>query len=68
MQQIIRERLKQQTLVTIAHKLHTILDYDLVAVLDSGMLVEFDAPRSLLHREGSLFKVLFESCTHEKLH
>ena len=37
----MREEFKNSTLVVIAHRLDTILDFDCVAVLDQGELVEF---------------------------
>ncbi|RDL41711.1 Cyclic peptide transporter [Venustampulla echinocandica] len=61
MQQVIRSKFEDQTIIAIAHKLHTILDFDKVAILDKGRVVEFDAPQALLVREGSAFKRLFES-------
>lgn len=61
MQQVIRTHFKDQTIMAIAHKLDTVLDFDKVAFMDNGMIVEFDAPKSLLSREGSAFKSMFES-------
>ncbi|KAJ5294660.1 hypothetical protein PENANT_c006G09572 [Penicillium antarcticum] len=61
MQTVIRDRFKDQTLIAIAHKLHTILDFDKVALIEKGQVVEFDSPRALLSREGSAFKALFDS-------
>lgn len=61
MQQVIRTHFKDQTIITIAHKLDTVLDYDKIAFLEQGRLVEFDTPRALLSREGSSFKAMFES-------
>ncbi|KAL1925295.1 uncharacterized protein VTP21DRAFT_178 [Calcarisporiella thermophila] len=46
------------TLITIAHRLHTVIDYDRVMVLDAGEVVEFDEPRHLFHRETSMFRQL----------
>ncbi|KAJ5748330.1 uncharacterized protein N7511_010026 [Penicillium nucicola] len=61
MQSVIRDRFKDQTLIAIAHKLHTILDFDKVALIERGQVVEFDRPQVLLSREGSAFKALFDS-------
>ncbi|CAG2105218.1 unnamed protein product [Medioppia subpectinata] len=36
------------TIVTIAHRLNTIIDYDRVLVMDKGMVAEFDSPHHLL--------------------
>lgn len=51
-QKMLRTRFKDTTLLTIAHRLHTIMDYDLVLVMDAGRAVEFGSPRKLLEREG----------------
>ena len=46
-QTMVRNRFQKCTVLTIAHRLHTIIDSDKVLVLDSGNLAEFDAPSSL---------------------
>lgn len=43
------------TLLTIAHRLHTILDYDRVLVMDAGRVAEFDTPKALLADGQSQF-------------
>ena len=53
MQKVIRSRFKDCTIIAIAHKLDTILDFDKIALLDKDHVVEFDAPRTLLRTEGS---------------
>lgn len=63
-QQIIRTRFKNQTIIAIAHKLDTVLDFDKIAFMDGGKIVEFDSPGSLLQREGSGFRALFENFSH----
>jgi ATP-binding cassette subfamily C (CFTR/MRP) protein 1 len=55
MQRIIRSEFKEHTIITVAHRLDTIMDSDVVAVLDGGRLVEFGPPQELLGRE-SLFR------------
>lgn len=45
----------------IAHRLDTLLDFDKVAVLDKGSLVEFDAPGALLKNEQSQFARLYRA-------
>lgn len=60
MQQIIRTAFTDCTIIAIAHRLGTVLDFDKIAVLDQGRLVEFDAPAALLGRD-SAFKSLYEA-------
>ncbi|KAG9125516.1 hypothetical protein FRC07_007298 [Ceratobasidium sp. 392] len=54
-QATIREEFGQSTLITIAHRLRTVIDNDRILVLDAGQVVEFDTPANLLKREGGLF-------------
>jgi len=64
----IRTELKHATLITIAHRLQTIADYDKIMVLDAGKVVEFDSPLKLLETEGGFFRGLVEeSGDKEKL-
>lgn len=46
---------KGSTIITIAHRLQTIIDYDKVLVLDKGAVVEYDSPWALLSNEKSVF-------------
>jgi len=48
------------TVLTIAHRIQTILDYDKIMVLDQGYLAEFDTPSNLIGKKGSLFRALVE--------
>ena|ERR1700722_18140762 len=56
-QKTIREEFSGAQVITIAHRLDTILDYDRVLVLDAGQIVEFAEPRALLQK-GGVFKQL----------
>lgn len=61
MQRIIRKEFAAHTIVTVAHRLNTMEDSDVVAVLDGGRLAEFGPPAELLALKGSLFKELHGS-------
>ncbi|XP_018907576.2 multidrug resistance-associated protein 1 isoform X5 [Bemisia tabaci] len=54
-QATIRSEFKECTVLTIAHRLNTILDSDRVLVLDKGTIVEYDAPTKLLKNRSSVF-------------
>lgn len=60
MQRVIREQFVDCTILAVAHCLDTILDFDRVALMRDGELVEFDSPKALLARD-SAFKELYES-------
>lgn len=54
-QSTIREEFTDCTVLTIAHRLNTVVFYDLVMVLDHGKLVEMAPPSALLNQPDSLF-------------
>ena len=60
-QRIIRQKFSRHTIIAVAHKLDTITDFDKVAVLDKGTLVEFDSPHKLLAQPSSAFSQLYRS-------
>ncbi|KAL5019773.1 hypothetical protein ScPMuIL_002665 [Solemya velum] len=57
-QQTIRTEFKECTVITIAHRLNTIMDYDRVMVLDAGKIKEFDNPETLLQDKASAFYLM----------
>jgi ABC-type multidrug transport system fused ATPase/permease subunit len=61
MQRLIRKRFANRTIIAVAHKLDTIMDFDKVAVLDAGRLVEFDSPYALLEKPQSAFSRLYNA-------
>lgn len=54
-QKTIRSEFKECTVLTIAHRLNTIMDSDKVIVLDKGQISEFDSPENLLNNPQSAF-------------
>ncbi|XP_031343813.1 probable multidrug resistance-associated protein lethal(2)03659 isoform X2 [Photinus pyralis] len=70
-QEIIREKFADCTVITIAHRLQTIMDSDKVIVIDSGAIIEFDYPHLLLQNSGSKFYGMVHATgksTAENLH
>ncbi|KAH8109668.1 hypothetical protein DFH11DRAFT_1843160 [Phellopilus nigrolimitatus] len=55
-QKTIREEFGASLLLTIAHRLRTVIDYDRLIVLDAGHIAEFDTPHNLIQREGGIFR------------
>ncbi|KAK2968499.1 hypothetical protein RJ640_027549 [Escallonia rubra] len=55
---IISQEFKDRTIVTIAHRIHTVIDSDLVLVLSEGRVAEYDKPARLLERGDSFFSKL----------
>ncbi|KAK3095411.1 hypothetical protein FSP39_014366 [Pinctada imbricata] len=57
-QETIRTEFSECTVLTIAHRLNTVMDYDRIMVLDKGLIVEFDSPKKLLtDKEGVFYKM-----------
>ena len=54
-QETIRKEFSKQTVLTIAHRLDTIIDYDRIFVMDSGRLIESGTPSELLSNPSSNF-------------
>ena len=54
-QRTMRTEFKDRTILAIAHRLHTIIDYDKVLVLDKGLVAEFGTPKELLAMPKGLF-------------
>lgn len=64
-QATIRERFQDCTVITIAHRLNTIIDADRVLVLDAGKAIEFDMPYVLLQSPTSMFRKLIKQTGHQ---
>uniref|UniRef100_A0A8B9LTP4 Multidrug resistance-associated protein 1 n=1 Tax=Astyanax mexicanus TaxID=7994 RepID=A0A8B9LTP4_ASTMX len=60
-QSTIRTQFEDCTVLTIAHRLNTIMDYTRVLVLDKGKMAEFDSPASLIAKKGIFYKMAKDS-------
>jgi ABC-type multidrug transport system fused ATPase/permease subunit len=56
-----------RTLVTIAHRLRTIADYDKVVVMASGQVAEFGSPKELFEARGTFYDMVCHSGEREEL-
>ena len=63
-QKTIREEFQDCTVITIAHRVNTIIDSDLVLVLDKGVLVESGDPSELLSKSSTLFHGLVKEASN----
>ncbi|KAI8620137.1 P-loop containing nucleoside triphosphate hydrolase protein [Chytriomyces sp. MP71] len=59
-QKVIREDFADATVICIAHRLGTLIDYDRILVLDAGRVKEFDTPHNLLGIPDSAFSSLVD--------
>ena len=63
-QKTLLSELSSKTVITIAHRLDTIVNYDRVLVLEKGKVKEFDAPQKLLADKNSAFYSMMQ--THQE--
>lgn len=57
-QTVIKEKFKDTTVITIAHRLNTIADYDSIIVMQKGRIVEQGAPYELIKKEGIFLEMV----------
>ncbi|KAF8879657.1 ATP-binding cassette transporter [Gymnopilus junonius] len=62
----IRQEFAESTILTIAHRLRTVIDYDRVMLLEQGRIVEFDQPATLLSNSASKFYALCKATGKEE--
>jgi ATP-binding cassette, subfamily C (CFTR/MRP), member 1 len=65
MQRVIREKFSNHTILAVAHKLDTILDFDKVAMLEAGQLIEFEDPYTLLSTDSAFNRLYTYSMAEE---
>jgi ABC-type multidrug transport system fused ATPase/permease subunit len=58
-QTAIHNFLSESTIITIAHRIKTIINYDLILVLRDGNIIEYDEPGKLIEDRNSLFYELY---------
>ncbi|CAG4984042.1 unnamed protein product [Parnassius apollo] len=59
-QTTIRNKFADCTVLTIAHRLHTVMDSDKVLVMDAGQMVEFDHPHILLKKSDGFLRSMVD--------
>ena len=61
MQEVIHTEFKNCTVIMIAHRLDSLVDFDVVAVMDKGTVIEIGKPRELLASKDSAFARMYYS-------
>ncbi|TFK38174.1 multidrug resistance-associated ABC transporter [Crucibulum laeve] len=62
----IRQEFAESTILTIAHRLRTVIDYDRVMLLEQGRIIEFDRPGVLLSNPSTKFYALCKATGKEE--
>ncbi|XP_065040029.1 ABC transporter C family member 3-like isoform X3 [Musa acuminata AAA Group] len=62
-QKTLRQQFSESTVITIAHRITSVIDSDIVILLDNGVIVEIDSPTKLLENKSSLFAKLVSEYT-----
>ncbi|KAH0592836.1 hypothetical protein MHUMG1_09481 [Metarhizium humberi] len=61
MERFLQDDFRGRTIIAVAHKLHTVLDFDRVVLMDKGHILENGNPRELLANSESAFHSLYMS-------
>ncbi|XP_061511303.1 ATP-binding cassette sub-family C member Sur isoform X2 [Anopheles gambiae] len=64
--QAAKKAFKGRTVITIAHRLHSLVDYERVLVLEQGRIVEDGCPRKLAGKPGSKFGTMLKATDHQQ--
>jgi len=60
-QRTLRQSFADCTVLTVAHRLYTIIDSTKIMVMDKGKIVEFDSPKVLLTKQGNFSRLVDET-------
>ncbi|CAL5195605.1 unnamed protein product [Lathyrus oleraceus] len=60
LQRVIRQEFAECTVITVAHRVPTVIDSDMVMVLSYGKVVEYDEPSNLMDTDSSFSKLVAE--------
>lgn len=66
-QKLIRERFKTKTIITVAHRLQTVADYDKIVVLSKGKISEIGSPKELYLLRRQFYNMVNSSSFNKKL-
>jgi ABC-type multidrug transport system fused ATPase/permease subunit len=64
-QKVMREEFQQSTVITVAHRINTIMDSTHILVMSDGRASEFDTPKKLLER-GGMFRDLVQAAQNKQ--
>jgi len=64
-QKVISEQFERVSMLTIAHRLETIITSDRILVMDEGQIVEYDSPQNLLADRGSFLSAMVDAGSEE---
>lgn len=65
-QRTIREKFKACTVLTVAHRLHTVMDSDRILVMDAGSAKEFGLPHELLADADGMLRSIVDATGHQE--
>ncbi|CCG83581.1 Abc transporter [Taphrina deformans PYCC 5710] len=65
-QETLRTQFRDSTVLTIAHRLRTICDYDRIMVMQEGKLIEMDSPANLMNVKGGVFAGMIRESVDSK--